>query len=60
MEDQDASIDAFSSSPLFGRMSLVFLFTLYINYVVQVRPHSGPINHSDPVVDEPGLGILAV
>jgi len=68
-EDQDTSIVAFSSSALFGLMSLIFLFAMPNRFSmgsdwshkenvdgVQVRRICWPIKHTNPMVIEPGFG----
>ena len=59
MEAQVSSIAAFSSSPLLGVVSPIFLLIkpiIYIFYGVQIRRVCWPIKHSNPMVIKPGIG----
>lgn len=63
MEDQDASIAAFSSAALFGLMSLIFLLAMPHRFSMGFNDHGitvldWPANSPDlnPMVIEPGFG----
>ena len=58
MEDQDASIAAFSSSALFGLMSLIFLLAIPHIFSMGFRSgeFAGQNKHSNRTVIEPGFG----